>query len=86
MANNELKRALDEATGILTTAATKLESGSENTSNKISANLRYDSYIGVIAVIAQCFRKFFKKRNLLKSALCDTKNVKWFDSREKFDH
>ena len=39
MANNELKRALDEAT--------KLESGSENTSDSISENLRYDSYIGV---------------------------------------
>ena len=47
MANNELKRALDEATAILTTAATKLESGSENTSDSISENLRYDSYIGV---------------------------------------
>ena len=47
MANNELKRALDEATTILTTATTKLERGSENTSDSISENLRYDSYIGV---------------------------------------
>ena len=46
MANNELKRALDEATDILITAVTKLESGSEkNISNRILANLRYDSYI-----------------------------------------
>ena len=45
MANNDLKRALDEATDILTTAVTKLESGSENASNRILANLRYDSYI-----------------------------------------
>ena len=69
MANNELKRALDEATGILTTASTKLESGSESTSIRISANVSYNSYIGVNCGL----RKFFKKRNLLKSALCDTK-------------
>ena len=51
MANNELKRALDEATGILTTATIKLESGSEDISNKISVNFRYESYIGVTLTI-----------------------------------
>ena len=56
MANNELKRALDEATGILTTAATKLESDSENTTNRISANLRYDSYIGVNCGYSRVFQ------------------------------
>ena len=40
MANNELKRALDEATTILTIATTKLESGSENTSDSISENFK----------------------------------------------
>ena len=56
MANNELKRALDEATGVLTTAATKLESDSENNTNRISANLRYDSYIGVNCGYSRVFQ------------------------------
>ena len=59
IANNELKRALDEATGILTTAATKLESDSENTTNRISANLRYDSYIGVNCGYSKMFQEIF---------------------------
>ena len=59
MANNELKRALDEATGILTTAATKLESDCENTTNRISANLRYDSYIGVNCGSSKMFQEIF---------------------------
>ena len=59
MANNELKRALDEATGVLTTASTKLESGSESTSNRISANVRYDIYIGVNCGYSKVFQEIF---------------------------
>ena len=66
IANNELKRALDEATGILTTAATKLESGSENNSNRISANLRYDSYIGVNCGYSRVFQEIFQKEKLIE--------------------
>ena len=65
MANNELKKALNEATGILTTAATKLESGSENTSSIISANVRYDSYIGVNYGYSKVFQEIFQKEKLI---------------------
>ena len=66
MANNELKRALDEATGILTTVVTKLESGSENASNRISANLRYESYIGVNYSYSKLFQEFLQKGKLIE--------------------
>ena len=66
MANNELKRALGEATDILTTAVTKLESGSENTSNRISTNLRYESYVGVNYGYSKVFQEFLQTRKLIE--------------------
>ena len=86
MANNELKRALDEATGILTTAATKLKKGSENTSSRISANLRYDSHIGVNYGYSKVFQEIFQKEKLVQKCSVTQKNVKWFDSRDTFEH
>ena len=66
MANNGLKRALDEATCILTTAVTKMESGSKNSSNRISANLRYASYIGVNYGYSKVFQEFLETGNLIE--------------------
>ena len=66
MANNELKRSLDEATDILTTAATKLESGSENTSKRISVNVRYDSYTGVNCGYRRVFLEIFPNEKLIE--------------------
>ena len=66
MANNELKRALDEATSILTTAVIKLESVNENASNRISATLRYESYIGVNYGYSKLFQEFSQKEKLIE--------------------
>ena len=83
MANNEWKRALDEVTGILAIAATKLESVSENTSNRISANLRYDSYIGVNCGYSRVFQEIFQKEKLIEKCSLWHKKYKMFWFKRK---